>query len=59
MATERTEIICIRRQGFSILRTEGADFAAKVTMLRYVPGTVHGPEIVRQEMLIPLPGVWA
>lgn len=31
----KTEIVCIKRQGFSILHTEGADFAAKVTMQRY------------------------
>lgn len=55
---EKNEIVCIKRNGFSILHTEGGDFAAKVTHLRYVPGRVHGGEIVRQEMLIPIPGNW-
>jgi hypothetical protein len=53
----KTEIVCIKRQGFSILHTEGADFAAKVTMLRYEPGKTYDPRIgVVQEMLIPLIG---
>lgn len=54
----KNEIICIRRQGFSLLHTEGADFAAKVTHLRYEPGKVHGEEIVQQEWLVPLYRQW-
>ena len=50
----KTEIICITRHGFNFLHTEGADFAAKVTMLRYEPGKVYDPRIgVVQELLIP------
>jgi hypothetical protein len=56
--TTKDEIVCIKRQGFSILHTEGADFAAKVTHLRYVPGSVGTHEDVRQEMLIPIIGVY-
>lgn len=54
----KTEIVCIKRQGYSILHTEGADFAAKVTMLRYEPGNAYDPRSgVVQEMLVPLIGV--
>ena len=42
----KNEIVCIRRQGFSILHTEGADFAAKVTQL--------SGSGVEQEWLVPL-----
>lgn len=53
------EIICIRRQGFSLLHTEGADFAAKVTYLQYEPAAVYDPRVgVLQERLIPIPGRW-
>ena len=55
----KTEIICIKRQGYSILHTEGSDFAAKVTMLRYEPGKPYDPSKgVVQEMLIPIPGTY-
>jgi hypothetical protein len=53
----KTEIVCIRRQGFSLLHTEGADFAAKVTELQYTPGQVYDPrQGVKQEWLVPLRG---
>ncbi len=53
------EIICITRQGYSLLHTEGADFAAKVTYLQYEPGKVYDSrQGVKQEMLIPLIGVY-
>jgi len=53
------ETVCIRRYGFSLLHTEGADFAAKVTHLAYVPGEIYDPRIgVKQEMLIPRYGIW-
>lgn len=53
------ETVCIRRHGFSLLHTEGADYAAKVTYLAYEPGKVYDPRIgVKQEWLIPIPGVW-
>jgi len=53
----KTEIVCITRRGFNLLHTEGADFAAKVTQLQYIPGEVYDPRIgVRQELLIPLIG---
>jgi hypothetical protein len=50
----KNEIICITRQGFSLLHTEGLDFAAKVTELQYEPGKVYDPRFgVKQELLIP------
>lgn len=53
------ETICILRSGFNFLHTEGADFAAKVTYQRFVPGQVFDSrEGVQQEMLIPCRGVW-
>jgi hypothetical protein len=56
----KTEIICIRRTGLDLLHTEGCDFAAKVTQLRYEPGKVYDPRVgVQQEMLIPRFGRWA
>lgn len=59
MATEKHETVCITRCGFDLLHTEGADFAAKVTALRYTPGAVYDPRTgVQQEMLIPRFGVW-
>jgi hypothetical protein len=55
----KTEIVCIKRYGFSILSTEGMDAAAKVTLLRYTPGEVYNPEVgVQQEWLVPLPNYW-
>lgn len=55
----KTEIICITRQGFNFKHTEGLDFAAKVTQLRYEPGHVYDPRKgVEQEMLIPKIGCW-
>lgn len=54
MTTTKNEIVCIKRQGFNFLHTEGEDFAAKVTALEYVPGKVYDPSVgVKQEMLIP------
>lgn len=51
------EIVCIRRQGFNLLHTEGADFAAKVTELSYQPGEVYDPRVgVKNEWLIPRAG---
>lgn len=53
------ETVCIRRSGFDFLHTEGADFAAKVTSLRYEPGKVYDPrDGVQQELLIPVYGKW-
>jgi len=53
--TSKTEIVCIKRHGFSLLSTEGADFAAKVTQLQHTPGEVYDPRIgVQQEWLVPL-----
>jgi hypothetical protein len=53
----KRETVFIRRQGSSLLHTEGGDFAGKVTRLRYEPGKVYDPrEGVEQEMLIP--GRW-
>lgn len=46
------ETVCIRRHGFSLLHTEGADFAAKVTYHAWEPGRA-GTDI-RCELLIPL-----
>jgi hypothetical protein len=55
----KQEIVCIRRNGLNILHTEGADFAAKVTELRYEPGAVYDPrQGVTQEWLVPIPGRW-
>jgi hypothetical protein len=56
-AQTKTEIVCITRHGFNMLHTEGADFAAKVTQLTYIPGSVGTRDDVRQELLIPLIGV--
>ena len=51
----KNEIICITRSGFNFLRSEGEDFAAKVTYLQYEPGKVYDPRIgVKQELLIPI-----
>lgn len=50
------EIVCIKRQGFSLLHTEGADFAAKVTYHSWTPGTVQTQDDIRSEWLVPLPG---
>ena len=53
------ETICIRRQGYSLLHTEGADFAAKVTYHGW--SKEHGPSYaydVISEWLIPIPGKW-
>jgi hypothetical protein len=51
----KTEIICIKRHGHDLLNTEGLDFAAKVTELRYEPGKLYDPRAgVIQERLIPL-----
>jgi len=53
------ETVCITRSGFNFLHTEGSDFAAKITYLRYTPGQVYDPEEgVQQEMLIPRYGIW-
>lgn len=53
------EVVCIKRNGYSILNTEGGDFAAKVTYFAYEPGKIYGPrEGIRQEWLVPLPGRW-
>lgn len=53
----KNEIICITRQGFSILHTEGIDAAAKVTHLQHTPGEVYDPRVgVKSEWLVPLPG---
>lgn len=53
------EAVCITRSGFNFVATEGGDFAAKVTYLRYEPGKVYDPrEGVIREMLIPIPGKW-
>ena len=55
----KTETVCIKRHGYDLLHTEGADFAAKVTHLRYELGKIYDPRLgVQQEMLIPLIGVW-
>lgn len=55
----KRETVFTRRSGFSLLHTEGADFAGKVTRLRYEPGRVYDPrEGIEQEMLIPTPGQW-
>jgi hypothetical protein len=52
--TEKTEIVCITRSGFNFLHTEDMDLAAKVTVLRYVPGEVYDPRNgVVQELFIP------
>lgn len=57
--TAKHEIVCITRHGFSLLHTEGADFAAKVTYLTHTPGQVYDPRTgVKQERLIPLLGEW-
>lgn len=48
------EIVCIRRQGLNLLHTEGEDFAAKVTLLKYEPGEIYDPRVgVQQEFLVP------
>ncbi len=53
------EVVCIRRQGFSIKHTEGMDAAAKVTYLAYEPGKVYDPrQGVKQEWLVPLRNYW-
>lgn len=53
------ETVCITRSGFNFVRSEGADFAAKVTHLQYVPGEVYDPRVgVKQELLIPRRGFW-
>jgi hypothetical protein len=49
------EIVCIKRQGYSILHTEGLDFAAKVTYHAYEDGKRI---VVKQELLIPRLGYW-
>lgn len=55
----RHEIVAIGRCGYSLLHTEGADFAAKITYLQYIPGEVYDPRVgVLQERLIPIPGRW-
>jgi hypothetical protein len=53
------ETVCIRRQGYSLLHTEGADFAAKVTYHGWEArrGQVYTYEVV-SEWLIPIPGYW-
>jgi hypothetical protein len=49
------ETVCITRQGYSLLHTEGGDFAAKVTYLRFEPGQIYDPrQGVIQEWLVPL-----
>ena len=51
----KTEIVCVKRHGLSIIATEGADFAAKVTQLQYEPGKIYDPRIcVQQEWLVPI-----
>ncbi len=56
MAATKHEIVCINRCGFNFLRTEGEDFAAKVTYHRYTPGqTYDSRKDVLQELLIPRP----
>jgi hypothetical protein len=53
-AKMKHEIVCIARQGYSILHTEGGDFAAKVTYLRFEPGQTYDPrQGVIQEWLVP------
>ena len=53
--TNKTEIVCIPRHGLSLIATEGADFAAKVTQLQYEPGKIYDPRIgVQQEWLVPI-----
>ncbi len=56
----KTEIVCIKRQGFSILHTKGADFAAEVVQQAYTPGEIFDPRIgVQQTWLVPLyPPAW-
>jgi hypothetical protein len=56
--TQKFETVCITRQGFNFAHTEGADFAAKVTYLRYEPGQIHDDTGIIQERLFPLPGTW-
>lgn len=52
--TTKTEIVCIKRNGFNFLNTEGGDFEAKVEYLQYTPGQVYDPrEGVKQVLLIP------
>ena len=61
--TQAHEVVCITRSGFNFLRTEGADFAAKVTYQKYLKradvamgGGCHGRVI--GELLIPRIGHW-